>query len=77
MLDMDTWRSRFNGDRWKAFLEEGLNPDREYDEIRRATRTGYPIGSDAFIKRLELLTGRVLQHKKPGPKPVEGEEKRS
>ena len=69
LLDMGIWRSRFNSCRWKAFLEEGLNSDREYDQIRKATRTGRPIGGDDFIKRLEDLTGRVLRPKKRGPMP--------
>jgi putative transposase len=69
LLDMDTWRSRFDCDRWRAYLEEGRNSDREYDEMRKATRTGRPLGDDDFIKRLEDLTGRVLRPKKRGPTP--------
>jgi putative transposase len=69
LLNMDIWRARFDPVRWKQFLEEGLNARRDYDLIRQASRTGRPIGSDDFIKHLELLTGRDLLPKKRGPKP--------
>ena len=53
---------------WRVFLKEGLTEE-DADRIRRAERTGRPLGSDAFIKRLEKKTGRVLKKRKPGPKP--------
>jgi len=37
--------------------------------LRRHTQTGRPLGSDAFVTRLERLTGRVLRARKRGPKP--------
>ena len=36
--------------------------------IRKHTRTGRPLGSEAFIDHLEQLTGRSLRPKKRGPK---------
>jgi putative transposase len=67
LLDMDTWRSRFDCDRWRNYLEEGCNSDREYDQIRKATRTGRPMGTDDFIEQLEKLTGKALRPRKRGP----------
>jgi putative transposase len=54
---------------WAAFLGEGLE-DEEYEAIRRCERTGRPLGSPAFIRRLEKKLGRVLARQKPGPKPA-------
>lgn len=49
---------------WKDILLEEV---KEIDKIRKSTRTGRPMGSDAFVKKLEVATGRVLFLKKTGP----------
>lgn len=53
---------------WGAFLAEGLG-DAEADRLRRHERTGRPLGSDAFLDRLERRLARPLRPQKPGPKP--------
>jgi putative transposase len=53
---------------WPAFLRQGLSDD-ERDAIRAGERTGRPLGSPAFVARLEKRLGRVLARQKPGPKP--------
>ncbi len=53
---------------WAAFLRQGLADD-DRDAIRRAERTGRPLGSDRFTRRLEKKLGRPLARGKPGPKP--------
>ena len=67
-INMDPWRTRFDGNRWRSYLEEGLKSTGDLDRIRLATRTGRPLGSDDFIRCLEALTGRSLRPKKRGPK---------
>ena len=57
---------------WAAFLRQGLDDD-ERDAIRAAERTGRPLGSDRFTKRLEKRLGRPLARLKPGPKAKGGE----
>lgn len=53
---------------WKAVLAQSL--DRKHrDTIESHERTGRPLGSDKFIKRLEKRLGRTLARQKPGPKP--------
>ena len=52
-------------DHWRAFLAEAADTD---DRLRRATRTGRPLGDDAFLDRLERLLGRSLRPKTRGPK---------
>jgi len=53
---------------WRAYLAEGLEPE-QADVLRRHERTGRPLGSAAFLKRLETKLGRVLRKKRPGRKP--------
>lgn len=40
------------------------------DDIRLHARTGRPLGSDTFVERLEVMTGRALRPRKRGRKPV-------
>lgn len=53
---------------WRAFLEEPLT-DEEREAIRAHESTGRPLGSPAFVARLEKRLGRTLARQKPGPKP--------
>jgi putative transposase len=50
-------------------LESGvLSPDAEA-AIEARQRTGRPLGDEAFIDRIEGLSGRSLKPQKRGPKP--------
>jgi putative transposase len=53
---------------WAAFLRGGLS-DAEHQAIRAGERTGRPLGSPAFVSRLEKRLGRTLARRRPGPKP--------
>ena len=53
---------------WNAFLNSAL-PEDELRDLREHGRTGRPLGSPAFLERLESLAGRVLRPLKRGPKP--------
>lgn len=60
---------------WRAMLRHGLeagdiSPGEE-EAIEAHMRTGRPLGSPAFIERLERDTGRILTRQRPGPKPRE------
>jgi putative transposase len=68
LLKMELWRTRFDGELWRKFLEAALDSAVESDRIRLATRTGRPLGSEGFVKRLEAATGRILRPQKRGPK---------
>ena len=53
---------------FRAFLEEP--PDRDaVERLRAAESIGRPLGSKAFVARLEKLSGRTLRPAKRGPKP--------
>ena len=51
---------------WSVFLND-TPPTRQTDAMRRCTRTGRPLGSTAFIRRLEDTVGRRLRPNKRGP----------
>jgi len=55
---------------WRAMLRHGLEAG-DLDEeqaaaIERSTRTGRPLGDEAFVAELEAATGRSLKPGKPG-----------
>jgi len=54
---------------WRAFLDGGLGKE-AMEALRRHERTGRPLGSTAFMDRLEGMLGRPLKKRKPGPKPA-------
>ena len=41
----------------------------EEASLRKHTRSGQPLGSEAFVERLEVWIGRSLRPRRPGPKP--------
>jgi putative transposase len=54
---------------WRAFLAAGLGEE-ALETLRRHERSGPPLGSAAFVERLEAALGRALKTRKPGPKPA-------
>jgi len=54
---------------WRAFLAADGAAD-ELETLRRHGRTGRPLGSTAFVERLEAQLDRVLMPGRPGPKPT-------
>jgi putative transposase len=52
---------------WRRFLSEEDSPEL-LDTLRTRTRTGRPVGSTTFIEALEVLTGRCLRPRSPGPR---------
>jgi putative transposase len=54
-------------DDWRAYLASGLSSE-EADLLRGHERTGRPLGSLAFLKRIEGKLGRFVRKKPPGRK---------
>ncbi len=50
---------------WRAFLADGLDDD-TLEELRRHGRTGHPLGSAAYYKKLERLLGPGIRPRRPG-----------
>ncbi|HEY2444677.1 MAG TPA: transposase [Rhizomicrobium sp.] len=61
-------------DGWNELMSEGLNDD-EREAIRSHESTGRPLGTPAFVRRLEKRLGRTLARQKPGPKPKSAKRK--
>jgi len=52
---------------WLSFLQvEDSGQDVEH--FKRHARTGRPLCDETFLTKLEMMTGRTLRKKKPGPK---------
>lgn len=52
---------------WREFLLAGTQ-EREMEELRKHERTGRPLGSEQFVRRLEKTLDRILHKQKPGRK---------
>lgn len=60
----------WNGADWLGSLT-AVESAEESDLVRRATRVGEPLGSEAFVKGLEAKAGRRLTVRTPGRPPVQ------
>lgn len=54
-------------DNWKNYLADAGKGIKK-DDVELHARTGRPMGSDAFVKKLELITGKELSPRKRGRK---------
>jgi putative transposase len=57
-----------------TFLAQAVDADVEFDRLRRAETTGRPLGSEAWVRRLERDLARPLAPRKRGRKPAEAAE---
>ncbi len=51
-------------DEWKTIL---ASANENLSSIRQHTRTGRPLGGEAFVEHVEGVLGRRLKKRKPGP----------
>ena len=67
------WKEYFGGwnfAEWKEILSAGMN-EADLDAVRRATRTGEPLGSREFLVSLERRSGKLLRVRERGrPKAI-------
>ena len=47
----------------------GTGSEALFDQIRKAESIGRPLGGEAFLRRIETATGRIVTPAKRGPKP--------
>ncbi len=57
------------GESWSKFLVD-YPKEEEIKLLQKHERTGRPLGSQAFVKKVEHLLGRLLQPKKAGRKKI-------
>lgn len=65
MLEMERWRKRWTAKEWGQYLEQAESTA-DLSALRRATYTGRPLGTPAFVAGLEKLTLRPLAPRKGG-----------
>ena len=70
LLDFVAWRSRYTPASWKRCLQYGIAEAAMLERIREATLKGLPLGSPAFLERVESEYGVRVRPGKPGPKPA-------
>jgi putative transposase len=58
-LEMGRWSKWTDATRWRAELQRDIKQDVE--EVRFHTRRGRPLGSDAFVAKMEALLGQRLR----------------
>lgn len=64
LLELAQWRKALFGHDWKEWLRRGED-EKAVANLRYSTIRGRPLGSDAFISKLEAAAGRRLR-----PRPV-------
>ena len=74
LLDLASWRRRVRPEAWRERLREAQD-EGEMLRLRRWTSRGRPLGSDAFVARVEVRFGRRLRALAPG-RPRKGQGKR-
>ena len=60
LLDLDVWAKSLAAKGWKQTLAERLKPP-VVSTLRLNTHRGRPLGSDAFLSKIESLLGRRLR----------------
>lgn len=69
LLDVREWFEQTTPAQWKATLRAIEDTDPAADRLRLHTRTGRPLGNDAFLSKVETLLGhRVFARGKGRPK---------
>jgi hypothetical protein len=53
---------------WRTYLYEQVEGKEDVENVRRATRPGRTAGNNDFVKKIEKLTGRLMQRQKSGSK---------
>jgi len=69
LLDLTLWRAVWTPQAWTDYLAEPV-PDEQAAAIRESTHTGRPLGSDGFIRSLEIDLCRRLAPQKGGRPPA-------
>ena len=65
--DRDIWRKMNRRRDWAEAIGDVMMDADQLARLRIAMRTGRPLGSDAFVRKLETQLQRPLQRRKSGP----------
>lgn len=61
MLALSEWRSQMPVSEWKETIGTMADADGAVGRLRMHTRTGRPLGDDAFLSKVETLLGRRVR----------------
>ena len=61
LLDLRHWFEQMSVTEWKATLVAAAESDGAIEQLRVHTRTGRPLGDDAFVSKVETLLGRRVR----------------
>jgi putative transposase len=71
LLQTPSWLEPQQRESYCKFMQE--NDEKVYNDIRKATSTGRPFGSETFIEKMEFQLNQSLRPRKPGrPKNKKG-----
>jgi putative transposase len=74
LVDLGLWRSAWTAEQWREKLSRA-EEEEAVSGVRANTHTGRPLGSDAFVSKVESLMGRRIRPLRIGrPKKVVEEE---
>jgi len=66
MLDLGRCFERMPTDAWKKTMQATAESDKTIARLRMYTRTGRPLGSESFLKRIEEAIERAIRTKSIG-----------
>jgi putative transposase len=66
LLALDEWLEAMPESQWRATLETIASADSVVEKIRKHTRTGRPLGNEAFLDEVENRLGRSVRPAKGG-----------
>ncbi len=69
LLDLSEWRSKKEREDWAKQLTDPQD-DETISRIRTGLHTGRPLGSDAFVSKVERFLGRKLRADQVGRPPI-------
>jgi putative transposase len=65
-LDLAEWHAHYESLHWREVLRQGVDEAAFQERIREASKRGRPLGSEAFVEKLEQEAGRRLRPNPPG-----------
>jgi len=60
LLDMGAWRKAWDAERWREWVAQ-VSIGAELETLRQHTHGGRPLGSDAFLSRVEVALGHRVR----------------
>ena len=67
LLDRENWRKVSTRKDWADALRDPMIEADEMAQLRKATKTGRPLGAEGFVEKLEAELRRPLKRRKTGP----------